>query len=221
MYYLSLAKKCQPEGKESDYLKCYTTTGTNLRGLFVDLPLSISNGVESISLARNLQMKVAAARQCNFTAIACFNAGQFRRCWQYCNDFYYTALDTNSWTQLGRAVNLRMSVLCILNNPEKAIVCAEHSLALENGMMKTLHWDAGWSNGWCWALFRSGREEEANGKILTAVENCKKYGGYPWYYPGFHSTLCTLTEMLAKAVSLRKEQKIKRLTSLSMLVLHL
>ena len=49
LHYLSLAKKCQPEGKESEYLRCYVTTGYNWHGLFHDLPLSISNGIESVS----------------------------------------------------------------------------------------------------------------------------------------------------------------------------
>ena len=84
--YLELAKGCQHADKPSDYLRTYVSVGFNFLGLYVDLPVAVSSGPESVSLARSLQLRSLMMLQLNFTTVATFNAGDFRMAWRFCNE---------------------------------------------------------------------------------------------------------------------------------------
>ena len=195
----------------SDFLQLWITGGDALLGMHSDLDLAVSSGLESVKLARELQMVDFLRDMSYFLSCSAFNAGAFRICWKNVNDYYHVSMEEKSYFQLGRSTALRVALLCVLNNPAKGLACIDDVLAVESGIMKSLGWEDGLGHVRALSFFRSGREEEANASIEAGRALVRNYRSGPWFTPPTHSYLCVIREMHTKAVTLRKKSKIKRL----------
>ncbi len=208
--YLEHAERLNKDQK-SDYMRAYVLAAENVLGLYSNAEVGKEKGIESVALAKQLQIVTLLRQQMNFSVHAAFNAGAFRSCWRMTRDYYALSLEESNWTHFGRAVYVRVGLLCILNNPERAVGTAEHLLSVGNNVMKQLGYDQFHSPVNTLAFFRSGREEDTNARVERAIEETSKNYSGPWFLTSIHSFCTVIYEMYCKAVALRKKSKIDRL----------
>ena len=220
--YIELAERCAFERKhKSDYLRAFIEAGKSLFGIYVNLELALGSGPKAVSISRQLQLTGILREQLMCTGIAAYNAGDFRNAWKHANELYFMSKELQELIQLGRSTYLRLGTLCILNNSDKAIACHDLTLVLENKLTTNLSFSYDWKSVFSLALFRSGREEDANASIGDAVAGLTARHESPAYLPAIHSFLCFVYELHAKSVELRKKSKIDRVLKVFVEVLRL
>ena len=208
--FFRLAREYEQHVK-SDFFHVYLLAAKNVQGLYNNIGVALTTGEESVSLARQLQFKPLLRQQLNFTAHAAYIAGDFRACWKLSTEYYLLSKEDASYTQLGRSAYILIGLLCILDNAERAVTVGDSVLSMNGGVMRRVGYETWLAPVTSLALFRSGREEEANSTFATALDIIPKFDGGPWLMVYIHSLLTEIYEMHTKSVVLRKKTKIERL----------
>ena len=206
--YISLAKRIDVK---SDFLRVNILAAETTRGLWMDLEVTNANSKEAVALCKHLQMHSLLSEQFITRFMGLFHSASYRKSWAAAQDHWKHAIDSEKWQDIGQAVRLRMCVLNVLNCSHLAVRMVEDVLALESGVMTKLRLDKHFLSMRVLALFRSGREEEANELLPNALARANKQNTRPWAFIALVSLLEVLFEMLGKSKKLRKKGKTKRL----------
>ena len=207
----TMLAKALPSAKKSDFLRANIMASETTQGLWSNLG-TLNVAIELVPLARQLQMKVLLGQQMATRCFLSFNAGNFRVAHRAVKEYYAYGLEEMTYTQLGRATFMRVAVLCVLNQATKAVDVAQYILRIEQGVMKVLGYDEHMAPMHALSLYRSGREEDANDVMHSAMNEVRARHVTPWCMPGMHSILCLVTEMLDRSQKLRKKSKMSRLS---------
>ena len=197
----------------SKFLQAHAFAAQNTVGMFTNCTRACEGGLKAVSIAKELQMKSVLEESLMFSTVSAYNAGNFRSCWTQVSYWYqYAHEQKDAFVQVGRATYLRAGLLCHLNNPQKANSDCERAMAKgDDGVMFALQWDRHFAPMRVLALYRMGREAEADALLNVARTNVREQSFGPWNFVKCQCVLDFLFEAHAKCCSLHKRKKAGRL----------